>query len=78
MNSAAHWEVDHLILLFAREQWRKVAMLISLVLGECKLRGIHADAYAVAGRIRALIEDGQLEIQGNPLMWRLSEVRLPE
>ena len=74
MNS----EVDRLILSFAREQWRKVAMLISLVLPECEARGIHADEYAVAGRIRALAEDGRLKAQGNLLMWRLSEVRLPE
>jgi hypothetical protein len=48
MNS----EVDLLILSFARVQWRKVAMITSQVLLEFRRRGIDADEYAVAGRIR--------------------------
>jgi hypothetical protein len=74
MNS----EVDLLILSFARVQWRKVAMIISQALLEFRRRGIDADEYAVAGRIRALVEDGRLEAQGNLLMWRFSEVKLPD
>ena len=74
MNS----EVDLLILSFARVQWRKVAMIISQALLEFRRRGIAADEYAVAGRIRALVEDGRLEAQGNLLMWRFSEVKLPD
>ena len=69
-------EIDRLILSFAKVQWRKVAMIMGQVLGECEGRG--ADADSVAGRVRALVENGQLEAQGDLSGWRYSEVRLPD
>ena len=70
--------VDGLILSFAKVQWRKVAMIISHVLGECSRLGINIDERGVAERIRALVQDGQLEAQGNLSRWRHSEVKLPD
>ncbi len=86
MSALSHQDVDGLILSFAKVQWRKVAMIISQVLGECRRRGVDIDedgvaeriCDGVAERIRALVEDGQLKAQGNLSRWRHSEVRLPD
>jgi hypothetical protein len=76
MGSSSDRHIDELILSFARARWLKVARIIAQVVDESRLRGIDADEYVVAARIRALVEDGRLEAEGNLLMWRLSEVRL--
>lgn len=78
MRAPSDRDIDALILLFAREQWRKVAMIISIVLDESGRRAIDVDEHAVAERIRALVDQGQLEVQGNLSDWRHSEVKLPE
>ena len=70
--------VDGLILSFAKVQWRKVAMIIGQVLGECRRLGINIDEHGVAERVCALVEGGQLEAQGNLSRWRHSEVKLPD
>ena len=78
MNTLSHQNVDSLILSLAKTQWRKVAMIIGQVLGECGRMGINIDEHGVAERICALVEDGQLEAQGDLSRWRHSEVKLPE
>lgn len=78
MRAPSDHDIDALILLFARERWRKVAMMISLVLDEYGRRGIDVDEDAVAARIRALVESDQLKAQGNLSNWRHSEVKQPE
>jgi hypothetical protein len=78
MSIPSDRHIDDLVLAFARVQWLKVARIISEVVDESRLRGSPADECAVAERIRALVEDGRLEAQGNPLMWRFSEVKLPD
>jgi hypothetical protein len=70
--------VDGLILSSAKAQWRRVAMIVSQVLGECGRLGINIDEHGVAERICALVEGGQLEAQGNLSRWRYSEVKLPD
>ena len=77
MNPPPSSPIDDLILSFARVQWRKVATIISQVADESRCRGIDADEYAVAERIRILVEAEQLEAQGNLSIWRQSEVKLP-
>jgi hypothetical protein len=67
-----------MVLLFARAQWRKVAMIISQVIDESRRRGVDADEYAVADRIRTLVESEGLQAQGNLCVWRRSEVKLPD
>ena len=70
-----------LILSYAGEHWRKVAMIIGRVLTEFERAGTRkttdADQYEIADRIRALVEEGKLEAQGNLSRWRHSEVKLP-
>jgi hypothetical protein len=86
MSAVSHQEIDGMILSFAKVQWRKVAMIIGQVLGECGRRGVDVDEDGVtdricalaAERIRALVENGQLEAQGNLSRWRHSEVKLPD
>jgi hypothetical protein len=86
MSALSHQDVDRLILSFVKVQWRKVAMIISQVLSECRRRGVDIDGdgiaervcNGVAERICALVEDGQLEAQGDLCRWRHSEVRLPD
>jgi len=78
MNAIQHQRVDALILSFAQAQWRKVAMIISQVLWECRRLGMNVDEHDVARRICALVEDGRLEAQGNLSRWRHSEVKRPD
>jgi hypothetical protein len=52
-------------------------MIMSQVVDACSRRGDDAEVHDVAERIRALVEDGQLEAQGDLSKWRHSEVRLP-
>lgn len=64
-------EIDAKIMAGARLQWRKVAALLSnsdwLQLTEEKFDE----------RLRGLISASALEVQGDPLRYRYSEVRLP-
>jgi hypothetical protein len=78
MSALSHQNVDGLILSFAKVQWRKVAMVIGQVLDECRRLGINIDEHGVAERIRALVEGGQLEAQGDLSRWRHSEVKLTD
>jgi hypothetical protein len=78
VSALSHQNVDGLILAFAKVQWRKEAMIISQVLGECRRLGINVDEYGVAERVCALVQDGQLEAQGDLSRWRHSEVKLPD
>jgi len=71
-------DVDGLILSFAEAQWRKVAMIISKVLDECRHRGVDINCHDIARRICVLVEGGQLEAQGDLSLWRHSEVKLPD
>jgi hypothetical protein len=78
MSALSHQDVDGLILSFAKVQWRKVAMIMSQVLHECGDRGVDVDVDSVEERICALVENGQLEAQGNLSSWRHGEVKLPD
>jgi Protein of unknown function len=78
MSALSHQDVDGLILSFAKVQWRKVAMIISQVLSECRRRGVDVDEDGIAERICALVEDGQVEAQGDLSRWRHSEIKLPD
>lgn len=70
-------EIDNLLLSHATRKWRKVAMLVGLVMMEddkCS-EGIPDVFYSQ--RIRKLVEEGRLESQGSLQYMRFSEVRLP-
>ena len=65
-------ELDKQIIVNARPDWRKVALLVAKI-GESS--GI--DHETIAARIGALVADGKLEAQGDLSQWRFSEIRLP-
>jgi hypothetical protein len=67
-------DIDAAILSVASDRWQKVAMIIAKVAppGESS----DNDYHQVAERIVALVDDGQLEAEGDVTRWRHSEVRL--
>jgi hypothetical protein len=70
-------ELDEMILSFARPRWRKVAMIFVETLHLCEGRAVRTSDEAIEARIRALVDAGRLESQGNLSRPRHSEVRLP-
>ena len=77
VRSRSEGDVDRLILSFAQVQWRKVAMIISKVVGASGRGGDDAELHDVAERVRVLVDDGRLQARGDLSKWRHSEVRLP-
>jgi Protein of unknown function len=69
-------ELDEMILALASERWRKVAFVIGSVLHTCERSNRTMDEDAIARRVVTLVENGELEAQGNLARWRHSEVRL--
>jgi len=82
MSATSDQEIDRLILLVAKDQWRKVAMIISQVLRasehEADNTSLDVLADAIADRVQHLAVEGKLQSQGDLSRWRHSEVRLPE
>ena len=78
LSSEQVQEIDNLLLSHARHSWRKVAMLVGLAMtdGKGKVGGIPDVFYSQ--RVRALVDKGYLESQGNLQFMRFSEVRLPK
>jgi Protein of unknown function len=76
MSCASDQYIDGLILSAATTQWRKVALIVGKVLTVCRNNAAEASEHAIADRIRALVDEGKLEAQGNLSLWRHSEVRL--
>ena len=64
--------LDSLILSSAGNRWQKVARIIAVV-SERAANGVSFDA--IAARIRALVDGGELKAKGNVSQWRHSEVR---
>lgn len=67
--------LDHIIVAVSDAEWSKVAVFIAKVVDAAKLAGTEATGQAVAARIYALVEAGQLEAKGNVRRWRAGEVR---
>jgi hypothetical protein len=67
--------LDSLILSSASERWQKVARIIALVSDRA---GDGTNFDAIAERIRALVNEDQLEAKGDVSRWRFSEVRRPQ
>ncbi len=66
-------DLDDLILRAASFRWQKVAMIVGTIL--MARRGLTDTA--VAERVKALVQHGRLEAQGDPIDMRFSEVRKP-
>jgi hypothetical protein len=65
--------LDALILSSVNGRWQKVAKIIRVV-SERAADGTNFDA--IAARIRALVDDGKLQAEGDLSRWRHSEIRL--
>lgn len=70
--------VDALILSRCTEQWQKVAMVVGSLLDEFDSQFPSLPYVYMPIRMLALEERGQLEVAGNPLAMRASEVRLAQ
>jgi hypothetical protein len=70
-------EIDEVIMAAVEKRWLKVAMVVVNVMTEMERAGIEIDAEVIGARIEALIGQGKLQCQGDPKLWRRSEVRLP-
>ena len=78
MSVSPNSNIDDVILAVAREQWRKVAFVIAMIVDARNHQPVEGDYDFVAARIVALVEEGRLESQGDLSNWRHSEVRLPK
>ena len=67
--------LDALILAATDGEWCKVAVFISKVMDAAKAQAIETSGQAIAARVYALCEQGQLEAQGNVRRWRAASVR---
>ncbi len=70
-------EIDNLLLSHATRKWRKIAMLVGLVMMEDDKCPEGVPDVFYSQRIRKLVEEGRLEAQGNLGYMRFGEVRLP-
>jgi Protein of unknown function len=77
MASISQVEIDHLIISFAKVDWRKTAFIIAKVLDDCEAKDISITDEEIFDRILSLCNAGKLESQGVLQYWRGSEVRLP-
>jgi hypothetical protein len=68
--------VDTLILQNCTDQWCKVAMIVGTALTEFDARFPHLPYVYMPVRIAALTASGVLEVDGDPMAMRFSEVRL--
>ena len=69
-------DLDNLILSLATEHWQKTVDIIEQTLRGCIAEGLDPGARAIGNRINALVEDGQLEVDGDVFDWRNALVRL--
>ena len=67
---------DAVILAAATSEWTKIAVLIARATDSLRAQSMVATPPIIALRIYALIENGQLEVNGNMRRWRAAVVRL--
>jgi hypothetical protein len=67
---------DALILTSASNEYCKVAVLIAKTTDAARAQALEVGPQAIAARIYALTDSGQLTVQGNVRRWRAAEVRL--
>ena len=72
-------KIDALIIEAANDHWTKIAVIIAKVYdhfeeqGEELTKGL---AQEIAERIYILVDNGQLDVQGNMRRWRDADVKL--
>lgn len=70
--------VDALILQSCTDRWCKVAMVVGTSLKEFDAQFPHLPYVYLPARIIAMEQSGALEVQGNAMAMRFSEVRLAQ
>lgn len=71
------WEMDRVLLAQSAHDWRKVARVVAVAIGELSERLPNVPDVYYAQRVRRLVAVGELESQGDLTCMRYSEVRLP-
>ncbi len=74
-------DIDALILDAASAHFTKIAVIIAKVFDAFEAGGAELSkdlSHQIAGRIYTLIDNGQLDVQGNMRRWREADVKLPE
>ena len=72
-------KIDQAVLAVTETSWKKVVLVIARAAEQVEEDLPDGDIgyEMVAKRIEALVNNGQLKIQGEAKKWRHSEVRLP-
>lgn len=78
ISIASDERLDSLVLDAADAAWSKVAVFIAKVVDAAKAQGLDTSGQAIAQRIYALVESGQLEAKGNVRRWRAAEIHQPQ
>ncbi len=69
-------QIDALIMGVSTAEWQKTAMVISSVFDHPDFNKDECSAQEVAERLYILVDNGQLDVQGNMRRWRDSEVKV--
>ena len=75
-STVSEGKLDEVIFGVLTPRWQKIALVVGKSVNRCTELGYPVSADALAARIQALGQAKRLEIDGNPIMWRHSEVRL--
>lgn len=77
LSDAELREIDEAILSESSDRWLKIARVVGDV--QRRLRNVFPELSYLfySERLICLIEKGELEVQGNPIFIRFSEVRRP-
>jgi hypothetical protein len=70
-------DLDSAILISVKRKSLKTARIITDTASALKSRGVQVEFEIIAARIKALVDEGRIDAQGDVRMWRDSEVRLP-
>lgn len=71
-------KIDNLIIEAANDHWTKIAVIISKVYDHFEEQGLELTeglAQQIAERLYILVDNGQLDIQGNMRRWRDADVK---
>lgn len=68
-------DLNHIILSFVRNDWRKLAFVVGGVLHWCEDHQIKIDDQQILRTILVLIDAKKIESQGDTSDWRHSEIR---
>lgn len=71
-------EIDAAIIRSTETRWMKTAMIIARADKVLRAANVDVDFEAIGKRVAALAASGQIEVAGDIMKWRHSEVRLAQ